>query len=428
MKEKKRPQCASLVADIEIPRFFPVKQTFKRPKLDAKDIPDNIFRQFSEEPFNSKIKEGMEIAITCSSRGIVNQNIIIKTIADFCKSKGAVPFVVPAMGSHGNATAEGQREICETYGVTEEFCGCEIRSSMETVKIGSNERGDVYIDKNAANADGIIIQCRVKPHTAFHGPYESGMMKMMTIGLGKQHGAEQIHQYGFGEFAANLQLWGHTILNNASILFGVASIENAYDETARLAVVDSKDIECVEPELLKEAYSNMARIIPDTADILIVDKIGKNYSGDGMDPHISGRFCTPYASGGLDAERVCIFDLSEETHNNANGVGLADVVTQRLFDKIDFDAGYTNSITGGVLMTNFVPIVMESDKEAIQLCIHTLIKGNKKNPRIIRIKNTMEIWEILLSEAFLDELDEHPNLEQTGGLKKLPFDEDGNLW
>lgn len=428
MLERKRPQCAHLVKDFEVPKFFLAKQTFKRPKLDAKDIPADVQRQLSQEPFCSKVKPGMQIAITCSSRGIANQNITIKAIADFCKSRGAIPFIVPAMGSHGNATAEGQRAICESYGVTEEFCGCEIRSSMETVKIGSNERGDVYIDKNAAQADGIILQCRIKPHTAFRGPYESGMMKMMTIGLGKQHGAEQIHQFGFGEFARNLQLWGHTILTNTPILFGVAAIENAYDETARLAVVDSTKIEETEPQLLKEAYSNMARIIPGTADILIVDKIGKNYSGDGMDPNISGRFCTPYASGGLDAERVCILDLCEETHNNANGMGLADVITQRLLDKVDFDAGYTNTITGGVLVTNFVPITMESDKEAIQLCIRTLIKGSKKRPRIVRIKNTMEIGEILLSEAYLDELEQYPELEQIGPLQELPFNENGDLW
>lgn len=417
-----------MVSGYAVPKFFPARQTFRRPRLDAADIPADVQRQLSQEPFRSKLRPGMQIAITCSSRGIANQHIIIKAIADFVKSCGAIPFVVPAMGSHGNASAQGQREICESYGVTEEFCGCEIRSSMETVRIGSNERGDVYIDKNAARADGIILQCRVKPHTAFRGPYESGMMKMMTIGLGKQHGAEQIHQFGFGEFARNLQLWGHTILTHAPVLFGVAAIENAYDETARLAVVDSTQIEETEPELLKEAYANMARIIPDTADILIVDKIGKNYSGDGMDPNISGRFCTPYASGGLDAERVCILDLCEQTHHNANGMGLADVITQRLLDKVDFDAGYTNTITGGILMTNFVPIVMESDREAIQLCIRTLVRGNKQKPRIVRIRNTMELEEIWLSEAYLDELEHCPGLEPIGPLQELPFDENGDLW
>ena len=426
---RKRPFVASLVSDTFVPKMFRVRQVFPRPRIDPADIPGIIDGLLSEEKFASRVKPGMRIAITAGSRGIANSALTTKSIADFCKKQGAHPFVVPAMGSHGGATAEGQREILAGYGIVEEYVGCPIVSSMEVKKVGTNEAGiDVYIDRHAAEADGIILGCRIKPHTAFRGPYESGLMKMMAIGLGKQAGAQQCHEAGFKNMARNVPMWGRCILKNAPILFGVPTLENAFDETCKIVAVAAEDIEAQEPELLKEAFTYMPRIWVDRCDVLIVDQIGKNFSGDGMDPNITGTFCTPYATGGIDAQRVAVLDLSPETHGNAIGLGYASATTQRVFDQLDLASMYPNAITCTVLGGVRIPIVMESDRECIQCCIQTCNEIDKQNPRLVRIPNSLHLEHILLSEAYYEEAKANPHLVIEGEPEPMPFDEDGNLW
>ena len=426
---RKRPFVASLVSDTFVPKMFRVRQVFPRPRIASEEIPGIIDALLSEEKFASRVKPGMRIAITAGSRGIANNALTTKCIADFCKKRGAKPFVVPAMGSHGGATAEGQREVLESYGITEEYLGCPILSSMEVKKVGVNEEGfDVCIDKNAAEADGIILGCRIKPHTAFRGPYESGLMKMMAIGLGKQVGAQQCHEQGFKNMAKNVPMWGRTILKNAPILFGVPTIENAFDETCKIVAVAAEDIEAEEPVLLKEAFSYMPRIWVDSCDVLIVDHIGKNFSGDGMDPNITGTFCTPYATGGIDAQRVAVLDLSPETHGNGIGLGYASATTQRVFDQLDLASMYPNAITCTVLGGVRIPIVMESDRECIQCCIQTCNEIDKTRPRLVRIPNSLHLEHIQLSEAYYEEAKANPNLEIESEPEDLPFDSEGNLW
>ncbi len=426
---RERPVVAELVKDTCVPKMFRVKQVFPRPKIEKEEIPGLIENLLSQEKFASRIKPGMRIAITAGSRGVANVALTTRCIADFVKSRGALPFVVPAMGSHGGATAEGQKALLAGYGVTEEYVGCPVLSSMEVKKIGVNEEGgDVYIDKNAAEADGIILGCRIKPHTAFRGPYESGMMKMMAIGLGKQYGAEVCHEAGFKNMAKNVPLFGKCIIQNAPILFAVPTIENAFDETCRILAVAAEDIEEQEPGLLKEAFSYMPRILVDSCDVLIVDQIGKNFSGDGMDPNITGTFCTPYASGGIDSQRVAVLDLSPETHGNGLGIGLASATTKRVYDQLDLAAMYPNAITCTVLTGVRIPLVMESDKETIQVCIKSCNEIDKKNPRVVRIPNSLHLEHIMLSEAYLDEIRGNPNLIIESEPEYLPFDENGNLW
>lgn len=426
---RERPVVADLVKDTYVPKMFRVKQVFPRPKIEKEEIPGIIQNLLSQEKFASRVKPGMRIAITAGSRGVANVALTTRCIADFVKSRGASPFVVPAMGSHGGATAEGQKALLAGYGVTEEQVGCPILSSMEVKKIGVNEEGgDVYIDKNAAEADGIILGCRIKPHTAFRGPYESGMMKMMAIGLGKQYGAEVCHEAGFKNMAKNVPLFGKCIIKNAPILFAVPTIENAFDETCRILAVAAEDIEAEEPGLLKEAFSYMPRILVDSCDVLIVDQIGKNFSGDGMDPNITGTFCTPYASGGIDSQRVVVLDLSPETHGNGLGIGLASATTKRVYDQLDLAAMYPNAITCTVLTGVRIPLVMESDKEAIQVCIKSCNEIDKKHPRVVRIPNSLQLEHIMLSEAYLEEIKGNPNLIVESEPEYLPFDEDGNLW
>lgn len=426
---RERPFVADLVSDQTIPKMFKVKQVFPRPKIEPEEIPGIIESLLSQEKFSSKVKPGMRIAITAGSRGIANVALTTKCIADFVRSRGAHPFIVPAMGSHGGATAEGQRAILEGYGITEDYVGCPIISSMEVKKIGVNEEGmDVFIDKNAAESDGIILGCRIKPHTAFRGPYESGIMKMMAIGLGKQHGAEVCHEAGFKNMAKYVPMFGRAIIKNAPILFAVPTIENAYDETCKIIAVNAEEIIEKEPPLLQEAFANMPRILVDSCDVLVVDQIGKNFSGDGMDPNITGTFCTPYATGGIRSQRVCVLDLSPETHGNGIGLGYSSATTKRVFDQLDLSSMYPNAITCTVLGGVRIPIVIESDREAIQVCIRTCNEIDKKNPRVVRIPNSLHIEHIMLSESYYEEAKNNPNLIIESEPEYLPFDEDGNLW
>jgi len=425
----KRPNVSALVSSQSIPKMFKVRQIFPRPKIEVDHIPSVIDEVLSHDTFATQIKPGMSIAITAGSRGIANIALITKAIVDFVKKQGASPFIVPAMGSHGGATAQGQTEILRSYHITEKSMGCPIISSMEITKIGVNEEGmDVYIDKHAAAADGIIVACRIKPHSAFRGPYESGIMKMMAIGLGKQYGAETCHQAGFGNMAKYVPMFGKAIIEQAPILFALAVIENAFDETYKIVAVDADEIAEKEPLLLEEAFKQMGKLYSEACDVLIVDQLGKNFSGDGMDPNITGTYPTEFASGGLDAQHICVLDLSDETHGNANGIGLASVITQRAYQKIDIAIMYPNAITSTVLDVVKIPLIMENDKEAIQLCIKAGVDVDKKNPRIIRIPNTLHIEHIMLSEAFYEEAKKHPNLVIQSEPEHMAFDEKGNLW
>jgi hypothetical protein len=424
-----RQLVADIVSDIKLPKMFRVKQLFPRPKITPEEIPGIINCLLAEEKFSSQIKPGMRIAITAGSRGIANVALTTKCIADFVKTCGAIPFIVPSMGSHGGATAEGQREILEGYGITEEYVGCQIISSMEVKKIGVNEEGmDVFIDKHAAEADGIIVSCRIKPHTAFRGPYESGIMKMMAIGLGKQHGAEVCHEAGFKNMAKYVPMFGRAIIENSPILFAVATIENAFDETCKIAAVHADEIVAKEPPLLKEAFSYMPKILVDECDVLIVDYIGKNFSGDGMDPNITGTFCTPYATGGIKAQRVCVLDLSPETHGNGIGLGFSSATTKRVFEKLDLASMYPNAITCTVLGGVRIPIIMESDREAIQVCVRTCNEIDKKHARIVRIPNSLHLEHIMLSEAYYEEAKNNPQLVIESQPAELPFNGNGDLW
>ena len=418
----------SLLKDIPVPPMLRIRQIFDDAHIPAEEIPAVIRRQLNRPEIINTIPAGGEVAITAGSRGIANIPVILRAIADFVKERGAVPFLVPAMGSHGGATAEGQRSILESYGITEETAGCGIRSSMETVQIGTTPDGKpVRIDKNAAQADGIIVVGRIKPHTAFRGPYESGLMKMMAIGLGKQYGASIVHEGGFENFAEDIPKYGTAILKHAKVLFGVGILENAYDKTRELHALLPREIIGEEPGLLLKAKSYMPRILFDACDVLVVDEIGKNISGDGMDPNISGRFCTDCASGGIRAQRVAVLDLTDATHGNANGIGLADVTTRRVLNKMDFEATYPNTITNKITETMKIPMVMDSDKLAIQMAVRTCFGIDEAAARVIRIRNTMAMEYVEISESLLEEARRCPQIEIVTEPAPLLFDAQDNL-
>ena len=430
MKIKKGGNVSRMLEGIPIPDMFRAEQAFDKSHIEPAEIPSIVRKELSRPEIADTIQPGMSIAITAGSRGVANVDTITRAIVDFCKERGAEPFIVPAMGSHGGATAEGQAQLLEGYGITAETMGCPVRSSMETVLLGYSEFGKpVYQDKNAHEADGIIVSCRIKPHNAFRGTYESGICKMMVVGLGKQKGAESVHSDGLGNMARNLPANARVVLENSNILFAIPTIENAYDETALIEAVPKDRIMKREPELLQFAFKNMPSILVGEADVLIVDSMGKNYSGTGVDPNISGTWSTEFGKGGLKVKRTCFLDLTDCSHGNANGMGLADFITKRMFDKLDPEMIYPNCMTSTVIRSGMMPPVVATDKEAIQACILTANQIDKRRPRIVRIKNTLHVGHIMLSEAYYEDVrtGRYPGLTALDEPAPLLFDEDENL-
>ena len=419
-----------LLREVPLPGMFHASQTFPDTHIEREDIEKVIFEEIERSGMASRIHPGMRIAVTAGSRGIRNVDEITRSVVACVRAHGADPFIVPAMGSHGGATAEGQRELLAGYGITEETMGCPILSSMETVFLGTSELGKpVYMDKNAYESDGVILSCRLKPHNAFRGPVESRPCKMMTVGLGKQRGAEQVHSDGMDIIARNIPTMAKVTLGTGKILFAIPCLENAYDQTMMFEAIPAEKILTREPELLKIAFANMPSILVGEGDVLIVDQIGKNFSGTGVDPNITGTFSTPYATGGVQVQRTCFLDLTPESHGNSLGIGLASAITRRIFDQIDADAMYTNCMTSTVIKSAMVPCVMSTDKEAIQFCIRTCNRIDKDNPRVIRIRNSLHIGQIMLSAAYYADVcaGKYPGLTALDAPTEITFDQNGTL-
>ena len=421
-----------LIRDVPIPKMVKIRQNFDRTHIPETELAGVVTRELDREEIGGKILPGQKIAITCGSRGITHYAVMARAMVDFVKSKGAEPYIVASMGSHGGATAEGQLQILRDYGITEEAMGCPVKSSMETVEIGLSavRKQPVRIDKYASEADGILLFNRVKPHTSFRGRYESGLMKMMAIGLGKQHGAENIHHQSPGIMHELVEEYGRAMMENCPILGGIAIVENAYDETYLVKGLSPEEIITEEPKLRDLSYETIAHLLFDECDVLVVDKIGKNFSGDGMDPNISGRFVQPqYCSGGIDAEKVVILDLSDETHGNAQGIGLAEVTTRRLFNKMKLEMTYPTGVTNTFLHLMKIPMIMDNDREALQLALCCCPDAeDQTNMKMIRIPNTAHIDVIEISEGMLPLAKANPNIEILSEPYELAFDENGNLF
>ncbi|OAH54465.1 MULTISPECIES: lactate racemase domain-containing protein [Bacillaceae] len=415
-----------LVKDIPVPKMVKVRQKFDNQKID--DLAAVFKKEFEREVIRQKIKPGMSIAIAVGSRGVDRIVEITAMTVAFLKEMGANPFIVPSMGSHGGATAEGQIDVLKHLGVTEESTGAEIRSSMEVIKVGELPNGlPVYVDKYASEADGIVVINRIKPHTAFRGPVESGIMKMISIGLGKQKGAEACHQLGFKHMAVHVPAMAKMIMEHLPVLFGVATVENAFDKVAVVEVLAAEEIEEKEVGLQVKAKELLPKLFFEQLDVLVIDQIGKNISGDGMDPNITGRYPTPYAHGGPDVNKMLVLDLTDETEGNANGVGTADFTTQRLVDKMDREVTYANGLTSTVVAPTKIATTLANDKEAIQAAIKTSNILDFTKVKMVRIKNTLEVSEIEVSEALLPYVQEHAQLEAMTEAEELSFDQKGNL-
>lgn len=393
------------------PKMVRVRQRFESPKVE--NLRDKMERELSKTEIEGLVGEGMRIAILVGSRGIKRIDEIVHEVIKFCVEKKAIPFIVPAMASHGGATDEGQKDLLRSLGIDEQSMGVRIISDMLPERLGETIGGvPVYFDKNALAADGVIVINRVKAHTAFRGEHESGLVKMLTIGAGKQKGAESLHSQGADTFGILLPEAFKVIKAKADILFGVAVIENAEEKTAHIETVHADRILERETELLKLSKKLMPKILLDHFDVLIVDELGKNISGDGMDPNITGRYAVPGISGGPNYQRLVLLDVTDQSHGNAIGIGMADVTTRKLVSKINYEFMYLNAFTSKMVLDLVkIPLVCETEKEAVAVALRTCVRVKKGQERIVRIKNTLELSEIQISVNLLKEIENSNNFD-----------------
>ena len=395
------------------------------------EIEETIASEIEKHLSVNELPKNAEIAITAGSRGISNIVDILKTIVDVLKQKQLKPFLVPAMGSHGGATASGQIEVLEHLGITEESVGASIRSSMDVEYLAHTPEGTpVYMDRNAFHADGIIVVNRIKAHTAFRGKVESGLSKMIAIGLGKIKGATHIHGNGALKMAQTIESVSKVALERSPILFGLAIIENGFDETAGITGVSKNEWHSKEQGLLESSKAMMPSLPVGKIDLLIIEEIGKCFSGTGMDPNIIGRW---RISGVPEPEKplvkkIVVLDLAEKSFGNAQGIGLADFTTQRFFNKIDRKSTYTNALTSTYLQRAMIPLIYDSDESAIQTAIHSLGPDlDRSRLRIVQIPNTLHLGKVFVSRPVLEEMEKSGRDFQIGGSYRLAFYENGDL-
>ena len=395
--------------DIPLPRMINVNQKFQATRLS--DIPAKIAEEFQRPEVRGRIKPGQSIAVGCGSRGVANIAEIATCVVRELQALGAKPFVFPCMGSHGAATAEGQKKVLESYGITEASTGVQIRASMETAIVGHLPDGTpVHMDKHASEADGIVVINRIKPHTGFRGATESGLTKMLSIGIGKIIGAATYHTHGMDRFPALLPAIRDVNIGARNVLFGVGIVENAYDETAVIEIVPAEKLATREPELQVIAKKSMPALYFDEIDVLIIDEMGKNISGAGFDPNITGRNRRAINwVASTQVKKIVVLGLTRETMGNATGIGSADVITMRLWREFDVASTYANIITSANLDGAAIPMVMNTDREAISLAVKTVVRVKPQDCRIVRIRNTLQLSEIQVSEPMLDLVRSQPD-------------------
>ena len=394
-----------------------IRQNYPRPR-----IADVAAAAESLDPFRARIRPGEQIALAVGSRGIANIATLVRTTVDFVKAQGASPFIIPAMGSHGGATAEGQAEVLASYDITAATMSCPIRTSLETVELTPPEpRNRVFMDRFAYDSDGVILINRVKLHTDFHGPHESGLVKLSVIGLGKHRQALEIHSAGVYGLRHLIPWTASQILATGKIRFGLAVVENAYDETMVVQALAAETIMAEEPKLLDIARDHMPYLPIDDVDVLIIDRMGKDISGAGIDPNIIGR---NYIHGQSEPERprikaITVHDLTPASHGNAVGLGLADVISRRLFDKIDLDATNENTVTSSFLQRGKIPVIAPDDATAYAWALRSCGALSNRGPRVLRIRDTLHLAELYASTAVVNEVAEREDVLIEGSPKAM---------
>lgn len=407
-----------------------LRQKFPRPRVD--NIPAAIRDTLGKLNLGQKIKRGQTVALTAGSRGIANIALILKSAVQHLRDLGAQPFLVPAMGSHGGATAEGQIQVLHSYGITEEFVGAPIRSSMDVIHLGDTPEGwPVYLDKNASTADHIGVVARIKPHTSYNGPIESGLLKMMMIGLGKRHGAAHYHRLLLEQpYDPVVRAVSKVMRGKAPIAFGLATVENGYDETALLEACGPADFEPVEERLLVKAKEWLGRLPFHEADLLIIDEIGKDISGSGMDTNVVGRkraLRSETIANQPNMRFIFLRGLTEHTHGNACGIGFADFCTTRLVKGMDYHATRINCVTSGYPEGANISVHYDTDREVLDAALAIIGTRPMEQARIMHIKNTLKLEEVEVSEPCMKELKPVTDFDVVKGPYDLTFDGKGNL-
>ncbi len=414
----------------EYPLMFRIRQKFEGPVLE--DIPGEVEAELAGLSLGGRVKPGQTVAITAGSRGIANISQILKAVVTHCKQLGAEPFIVPAMGSHGGGTAEGQQKIIESYGITETSCGCPIRSCMDTVVVCEAAEGyPVYFDKQAYGADHVVVCNRVKPHTLFVGDIESGLMKMMLIGLGKHDGARVYHRaikdYSFGRIVRSV---AREVLSRCSILAGLAVVENSYGQTARIRALQPETLVEGEKALLQQSRQWMPRLPFEAADILLVDEIGKNVSGSGLDLNVVGRKHLWHSPAEHEVPRIrmiAVRDLTRLTHGSAVGIGTVEFCLRRALEKMDVRMTRVNALTGGFYMEAMTPLDYPTDREMLEVMLSQIGLTEPPDAKLLWIRNTMALAEVECSAIYLQEARGRDDLEILCDPRPLPFNADGNL-
>jgi len=408
------------------PKMFRMKQELEGPRVG--DIPAAVHDTMRSLGVQEKVKPGQTVAITAGSRGIAHIDGITRAVVDELKAWGLQPFIVPAMGSHGGATAEGQRTILAHYGITEAAMACPVTSSMEVVEIGKTKGTPVFCDRNAWEADHIVVVGWINAHPDFSGEIESGLFKMMAIGLGKQQGAEHYHRAGqHYSYAEIFPLVGKTVLETGHVLCGLGILQNGYGATARVQALRPPDFEAGERALLREAKAWKAGLPFDTIDLLIVDEMGKNINGAGLDPLVIGRPTIQKPAERPHIRHLFVRDLTPESEGNAIGIGFADMTTWRLVRKIDYAAMYMNGITSSDTHDSKVPMAFDTDRDAIRTALHMNGLTPPAQARVVRIKNTLLLTELEASESMLAEVEANRRLSRLTDPLPLTFDSLGDL-
>lgn len=408
-------------ATLAFPRLARIRQRFDTQRID--DVQSAVSQAVRGSAVGQRLKPGARVAITAGSRGISHIPDILASIVTTLRELGAEPFIVPSMGSHGGASAAGQREVLEGYGITEAAVGAPIRATMEVAEVGRTPRGiPVYMDRNAYEADGVVVCGRVKAHTAFKAPIESGVCKMLAIGLGKQKGAETIHAAGLAQTIPDA---ASVSLASGKVLLGVAIVENGADEPYRIEAVEPAHFLERDAALLQISNDLLPRIPFEQLDVLVVDWIGKNISGSGMDPNVIGMWRRLGGERRPDYRRIVVRDVTPESHGNALGIGWADFITRRLLDNIDYQAMHMNAMTANAPDVARVPIALPSDREAIAAAINTSVAQGPL--RLARVHSTLRLEELYVSEALLEEVAANPRLEVIEPPTPMQFDDQGNL-
>ena len=420
----------NLLTSVPLPKLLLLRQRFARPQI--KDVAIEVAAIVERQEVAEKVVPGARIAIAVGSRGIADIALIVQTLVAALRRRGAEPFIVPAMGSHGEATPEGQLEVLTSLGVTQEYVGAPIISSLDVDQLGTLPNGlPIYLDRAAHEADGIIVVNRIKPHTDFSAPIESGLAKMVAIGLGKHRGALTIHSQGLNGLTIQLPEAAQFIVQHAAILFGLAILENAYDEVAEIIHVPPQGIGTqTERALTTRAKAAMPRLPWDQLDVLVIDEMGKDISGAGMDPNIIGRIrWGEQKATAVDITCLAVLNLSDASHGNSIGMGMADFTTRKFLEKVNIQAAYINSLTAGVIALNSpkVPMVLESERAAVAAAIRSSGRPDLKQIRLARIQNTLKLEYILASPAALEHVRSGSEIEVIGKIGEFGVEIDNTL-